>query len=831
MTYLDQLQEINKELALALAEKSTLLNRFNETQRIAKLGNWEWDIKAGTVWWSEEVYRIFELNPDTYIPSFEENATYVHPDDYDQYIKDVTDSFKSGEMLDIDLRIVTPTGKIKNCCLAGKIYFDEKGEPSRYAGTFSDVTERKQAQNNILELERRFRYVMNGVSLLSMILDNKGNITFCSDYLLKITGYECSEVIGKNWFDIFIPAENRGLINELFQDLMIHGNFLPSYENEILTRHGEKLLISWNNTVLCAVSGEITGTASIGENITQKRNDEEKLRLSEERLRFSLEGANDGVWEVNLADNSFYMSPRGCEILGFTPEEIPGVAKTWMDFVHPDDVQDSFDTLNKYLQDANSVFQIEQRLKTKSGEWKWILARGKVVARSTDGSPLKMTGTHTDITERKIAEEALKANQTALKEQIEEYQVLNEELSERNRRITEMNADLLAAKESAQESDRLKTLFLQNMSHEIRTPMNAIIGFSELIPQYFHDKDKLASYTNIIQQRSKDLLDLIDGILDLSRIESGQQRIYTDKCDLNQLFCDLHSFFLQEIKKKGKGAVKLVFHNIEPPVLSSIITDSGKLKQILINLINNAIKFTNEGQIEIGCTPESKNMLKFYVKDTGVGFPEEKKEIIFDRFIQLNNSSNNPQGGTGLGLAIVKGLVEMLGGEIQADSAPLVGSTFTFTIAANHTMATDEIKTEQHQAKIDILLAGTLLIVEDDIHSAELIKAILSPSNLTLHHVTSGEQVFSFFENNDADIVLMDLRLPVMNGFEITKKLKQRRPDIKVIAQTAYAMNEDRQKALDAGCDDFISKPINRSHLLVKINELLTELHHSKKRT
>jgi PAS domain S-box-containing protein len=275
----------------------------------------------------------------------------------------------------------------------------------------------------------------------------------------------------------------------------------------------------------------------------------------------------------------------------------------------------------------------------------------------------------TDITERKKSEQILADNEAKLKRKNEEYEKLNEEL-------LLANEQLKLAKTKAEESDRLKTAFLQNMSHEIRTPMNAIMGFSDLLLIYADDKSKLASFTQIINQRCSDLLDIINDLLDISKIESGQLTTSLEECNLNELFAELHTFFANYQVKMDKQHIALTLDAID----HTVVTDKGKLKQVLVNLINNAFKFTEEGKIEVRYKMTPNNNLIFYVRDTGIGIPAEKHGFVFDRFTQLNQSSRKNYGGTGLGLSIVKGLVELLGGEVTLDSSVGKGSTFAFTI-------------------------------------------------------------------------------------------------------------------------------------------------------
>ena len=419
-----------------------------------------------------------------------------------------------------------------------------------------------------------------------------------------------------------------------------------------------------------------------------------------------------------------------------------------------------------------------------------------------------------DITERKKTEQMLSENESKLKEQNEEYETLNEELRE-------ANEQLHIAKNKAEESDKLKTAFLQNMSHEIRTPMNAIMGFSDLLFEYSDDKDKLKMFTDIISQRCNDLLDIIDDILDISKIESGQLTVSNEECNLKELFYELNSFFTEYQNRIGKQQISLKFETQFGLIDDLIVTDNVKLKQILINLINNAFKFTDEGIIEVSCKlNENKNLL-FYVSDTGIGIPRDKHNAIFERFTQLHQDSIKSYGGTGLGLSIVKGLVTLLGGKIFLESDLGKGSTFYFTIPYETVIVSHHSALESENHNNRNYSNKTILIVEDDIYNAKYLKEILSGIGLDILHAENGKDAISMSLSKQIDLILMDIRLPDTDGYEVTQQIIKHNPNLKIIAQTAYAAQDERQKALTAGCIDYISKPTKRNILLSLIHKYL----------
>jgi signal transduction histidine kinase len=425
-------------------------------------------------------------------------------------------------------------------------------------------------------------------------------------------------------------------------------------------------------------------------------------------------------------------------------------------------------------------------------------------------------------------------NQIKAESELIKYKEHLEELvTERTNKLDQINSDLLKeikqrkktekeliiAKQKAEESYRLKTAFLQNMSHEIRTPMNAIMGFSDLLVNSFDNKVKFKKYSEIIGQRCNDLLAIINDILDIAKIESMQLSINNNEFYLSELFDELSSFFSEYQKRIGKEHITLNIKTLCDQSENVIITDMVKLKQIFVNLITNAFKFTNSGSIEVGCKYDKNNKLVFYVSDTGIGIPVDKQKLVFERFVQLQQDSKKIIGGTGLGLSIVKGLLDLLGGEIFLESEPNKGSTFSFTIP----FKTEKSK-QQEQVVIETFnnknfINKTILIVEDDIYNSEYLTEILSGIGLNIIQAENGKGAIKIAISQPVDLVLMDVRLPDINGYDATLQIRKHKPHLKIVAQTAYVSLNEKQKALDAGCIDYISKPIQKNSLLALLNK------------
>jgi len=653
-------------------------------------------------------------------------------------------------------------------------------------------------KESLIESQRRFRDLMSNIMLLSVMLDVNGDIIFCNAYFLDLTKYTANEVMGANWFELFLAPETRERSKSIFRGVMRGEDFIHHYDNEIRCKTGEVLVISWNHTLLRDANKQISGTASIGENITQRIADERQLKEKNEEIEAQNEEylqLNEELNQINeeLTDAKheaeenhrlFYrifdqaavgvaivdsetgrfkqINKKYCQICGYTEDEM--LHSNFMIITHPDDLESDLSNMKMLKDGMVNEFSIDKRYIKKDHSVIWI--RLTVSELERDGDALK---THIaiveDISQRKQFEKDLEISRLEIRSILDtvpdyvirisldlniqfinrsfpnveieqvigtpiinwilpEYKAVFQEMlaevvqtvsqkelitvvnneNEKPRwyllrvrplienglvagftmvgqdisQLKESEAELITAKLKAEESDRLKTAFLQNMSHEIRTPMNAIMGFSSLLVPNFDDKSKLQRFSDIIGQRCEDLLDIINDILDIAKIESGQLTIHKGECRLDELFQDLSSFFLEYQDRIGKKEIELDIPSAEAIGSEQIHTDKVKLKQIFINLISNALKFTERGRIKVSCFTENHRQIWFSVEDTGIGIPKDKQELVFERFAQIQEGINTSSGGTGLGLPIVKGLVNLLGGEIFLKSAPQEGSVFSF---------------------------------------------------------------------------------------------------------------------------------------------------------
>jgi PAS domain S-box-containing protein len=393
---------------------------------------------------------------------------------------------------------------------------------------------------------------------------------------------------------------------------------------------------------------------------------------------------------------------------------------------------------------------------------------------------------------------------------------IREDVTDRKKMIE----DLIAAKEHAEENDRLKLAFLANMSHEMRTPMNGILGFAEILKEPGLTEQERLEYIDIIQKSGKRMLDTVNDLIDISKLETGQVKLYISETNLNEQIENLLSFFKPQAREKN---LQLIYKDPVPSDAAIITTDPAKIDSIMTNLLKNAIKFTDQGRIEFGCIKKD-NFLEFYISDTGIGVPPERQNDIFKRFEQVDIQNVRANQGSGLGLAITRSYVEMLGGKIWLQSVEGSGSTFYFTIPYKK----DEIEMDKHSGGkinryegIPQLNGKTILLSEDDFYSREMLTYLLEKTNSRVLVAIDGLETIEKFQQHNCDLVLLDIRLPHKNGFDVLKELRAAKPGILVIAQTAYAMLEDIRKLNEAGFDGYLTKPIKQDELFNVLSRFL----------
>ena len=541
--------------------------------------------------------------------------------------------------------------------------------------------------------------------------------------------------------------------------------------------------------------------------------------LENEKLRFEtfiLDQIYDNVSFVDLDGIITYVNKAECEMMGCAKDDLIGKhISVYGDVsLEGEPGMSIFDQVLKKGSWRGEVYKFN-----KQGKKIYLDNRISLIY-DDDGMPSGMVGISTDITENKNAEAKLKKKEGELRKQNRQLSILNEKLNLSNKRKTEINEELNRSMKKAEESDKQKSVFLANMSHEIRTPMNGILGFTNLLknPGITDEKKKL--YLKIIEQSGRRMLSLINDIVDISKIEAGLMEVTIEKTDINRLLKELTDFFRPEAENKNLAINLHAEHPDDPCIVE---TDSKKLEQIISNLIKNALKFTEEGRVDIGYAVENRK-LELFVSDTGCGIDKSDTENVFQRFWKGHESEKIIEEGTGLGLSITKSLADLLGGRIWLESEPGRGSVFYVSLplsgmqqpGAGSGKEKDRCKRrEAHGKKPEIMIA------EDDHYSAEYLKMLLTPMADRILMASNGAEAVQLCKDNPGiNIILMDIKMPVMDGLEATRQIRKFNNKVTIIAQTAFTLFTDHENAITAGCNDYITKPIKAQDLKDMITKL-----------
>ncbi len=549
-------------------------------------------------------------------------------------------------------------------------------------GVIQDITAQKEAERELRASEERFRGIIEGNPVPMAIVTKNQNVISLNHKFTETYGFTLDDIpdIPTLWLKAFPDPGLRKPVTERWKATTGNG---PEEDQGLgkLTGNMRCRDHSQKTVELHFVSlGEVNVISVI--DISDLTNTQRALRESQEKLRLSVEASGHGIFEIDLSAGKITFSPEVSRMLGYGDGNEFQEAEVSLQgmVIHPDDREKLSKLLSDYAAGLVSEYRDEIRLAGANGGWIWVMWSGRTVRFTPGGKPSRILGILVDITRIKDYESQLLMKNKEIASQNEEYAVLNEELQTTLEELQKTNRILEVEKQRAQESDRLKSAFLANMSHEIRTPMNSILGFSELLAQEDLSREKRLKFTSLIHNSGEQLMRLINDIIDISKIESNQLRIEKEWCRVNELLEEILMYHRQHRHFAEKPGLLL---RLDLPADGSdliLYTDGFRLRQILDNLINNAIKFTDEGSIDVGYSIKKEGrekMVEFYIRDTGTGISTENLRKIFIRFMQADNTPR--AGGTGLGLSITKGLVELLGGRIRVESTPGKGSVFSFT--------------------------------------------------------------------------------------------------------------------------------------------------------
>lgn len=632
--------------------------------------------------------------------------------------------------------------------------------------TLIDISKRKLAEQTLRESEEKFNSTMEDSADAVFLTDNMGKVVYVNSRAVTLLGYSKEEILGLTMTDLS-PKEKEENYFKIFEKLTKNGNFL--IEIELQKKDGTTIPTDLNAILL--PNGMVYVRCR---DISIRKNALRLVHDSEEKYRSVAQSAADAIITADNSGSIIAWNRAAEKIFGYTADEIIGKE---LNKLVPEKILKNHNDIIKRIEQVGAqsiIGEISESVGLhKNGQSFPIEFSMSLFEKS---SKKFYTGIIRDITERKQTDQ-----------------------------------ELINAKLNAEESDRLKSAFLANMGHEIRTPMNGILGFTELLKTPKLTGDEQQEYIDIIQKSGTRMLHIINDIISISKIQSEQTEVFISNIDINEQLYYVHHFFKLEAEQK-KLRINLKNELNGNKVI--IRTDREKLFAVLTNLVENAIKFTQTGSIELGYHLKGE-FLEFYVKDTGLGIPEEHLEIIFERFRQGSESLNRNYEGSGLGLAISKAYIEILGGRIWVESGIGQGTTMRFTIPYLKGVEMDEPLQNDNKSESSLTNKLKILVADDDEISRKLFKVLIKPSPGNYFRASNGHEAVKVCRHNPSiNLVLMDLRMPGMDGYEATRKIREFNKEIVIIAQTAYALPGDREKAMEAGCTDYISKPIDRVALI-----------------
>lgn len=704
-----------------------------------------------------------------------EIMNFVHETSRKNILNQIRVLNRGAKIMPFDSIFVTLKGERRDVRTSSNII--SFGGEQAYMVFFEDITVRKQTELRLKEATERYHNIFE-LSPTPIVIHKKGFIVDFNKAAFEFSKYKTKkDLIGKPVIQ-FVHKNSHDRVLKRLKKLQDGGKMVPPVEEQFVNSLGElRTVITLSKEV------EFKGEQAfmvVFEDITKRKESEQKLIESEKRFRNFFNLIPDPVVITDLKNGAFIEANKAAlELTKMTREKALG--ETVFSYGLYNNIADR-EQLMKKISKQGYILNEEMELNLL-GKRLTVLVSGRIIEPVSEQNMLFLAH---DITERK-----------------------------------KMESDLVKAKERAEAGEKLKSSFLSNMSHEVRTPMNAILGFSDLLRDPEMDAAQRDQYINIIQKRGTDLLKMISDIMDISKIESNSLDILHRAVRIHSLIVEIIDSTRKKLEEYPSKKIELITEcHIDNDLLVS--GDKYRIRQVINNLMDNAIKFTQEGSVIFRCRQEGAHVL-FEIEDTGCGIAEDKIGMIFEHFVQVHEIRDISIGGAGLGLSISKSLLNLMHGDIWVESELDKGSTFKFSLPVFDGL---ENKAEEKEVIPDIMYnwsGKTILVAEDEPSNQMFIKVILNKTKARILMASDGEEAMQIFNSlqKEIDLVLVDVKMPKMNGYQLTKNIKEQKPDLPVIALTANAMNNDRDEALRNGCDDYLAKPIAKELLYSTIERYL----------
>ncbi len=759
------------ERRLAEAELSESERKFMQVTESA--GEWIWEVDANGLYTysSPVVEEMLGYTPDEIVGK-KHFYEFFNVENREETKRNALQIFRSKQALkEFVNQNIHKDGTLVWLSTTGSPILDKEGELLGYQGVDTDITERRRVEEALKESEYFFKESQKSAFIGSYKNDFIKGKWESSEVLDQIFGIDKDyDRSVPGWIELVHPGDQEMMNNYLMDEVLAKRMPFDKEYRIVRKNDGQIRWVFGQGQAKFDDAGNALSLIGTIQDITQRKLNEERIN----KLNYAVEATGEVVFMTDIEAVFTYVNPAFSLVYGHQADDVVGKVTPRI-------------LLSGMMDEAAYKYFWEELIKKQK-------VNGELINKTKDGEYIHMESSTNAI--RNERGEAIG------------YIAIQKDISERKK----IEEELVRAKERAEESDRLKSAFLANMSHEIRTPMNGILGFSTLLSKQGVDIEEQQNYISMIEKSSARLYNLINEIIDISKIESGQMEVLSVETNINEQLELAYDLLKPDAENKG---ITLSYQNSLSAKEAVITTDNTKLYSIITNLLKNAIKYTDNGSVEFGYT-RKEEFLEFYVRDTGVGIPENRLEAIFERFIKAETVVLKAREGAGLGLSITKAFVEMLGGNIWVRSEVWKGSTFYFTLPY-HVVgeAIPHIKDGSSGIGVGSLDKNLkILIAEDDETSEMLLSVLVKAYSKDVLIARTGTEAIEIYRNNpDIDLILMDIQMPVMNGYEATRQIRKLSKHVIIIAQTAYGILGDWEKAKESGCDDYISKPIT-SHIL-----------------
>jgi len=772
------------------AEKAAEMHkeRLRRGQNYANIGTWDWNILTGELFWTERIAPLFGYATGELATTYDNFLAAIHPDDRQTVMDAVGACVERNVPYEIEHRVVWPDGTVRWLLERGGVKRDTDGRPLQMLGVVQDIDDRKRAELALIEHERDLREAQRLARLGSWSADAASGKLKWSDEVYVIFDRNPATYtpdLAAYYRDIVHPEDVETVSHE--EQLAYQSDQRHNIDHRFIRPDGSVGWVHVEGQATRDKVGNVLQLSGTVQDISARIQAEALIRETKERFEFAVEGAGDGIWDWDMQSNAMQFSRLYMNMLGYAANELPHHADTWANSVHPDDKVRVNEQLRHYLEGKLQNYSIELRLRCKDGSYKWVLCRGTVVDRDKDEKPVRMIGIHSDISERKQAEQAL-----------------------------------VAAREEADRANQAKSEFLSSMSHELRTPMNAILGFGQLLEYDSTMSSEQKDNVHEILKAGNHLLELINEVLDLSKVESGNIDLSLEPVDVCAVVEECLGLIATLAAKRN---IKISHQGLAG---AAVRADRTRLRQVLLNLLSNAIKYNREGgSVHLTVKRAGSDRLRILVADTGYGIPADKLAQLFLPFSRLVEQNSEIEG-TGIGLTITRRIVELMGGVVDVESEENKGSTFwiELPLEAMHKTSQDEspqrgknTRGETATHEVDAAL-HKILYIEDNPANLRLVSQILGRRQhthlLTAHTPELGIELAL---SHKPDLILLDINMPGMNGYQVLEVLRATASlkNIPVIAVTANAMPRDIERGRAAGFSDYLTKPID----IARLNSIL----------